>query len=62
MKCPNLKQLVLLIFEMIKKWSPTLKHACCVTYESYEKQNHDNVKSGNKNVNVVEKNYIEAEK
>ena len=27
MKCPDLKQLVLLIFEMIKKWSPTARAA-----------------------------------
>ena len=55
------------LFYSFSKWRKNgkqpLKHACCVTwYESYEKQNHGNVKFGNKNVIVVDKNYIDAEK
>ena len=66
MKCPDLKQLVLLIFEMMKKVvTDREKHACCVTWNKIWKlwkTNHDNVKFCNKNVNVVEKNYIKAQK
>ena len=51
MKCPDLKQLVLLIFEMMKKWSPVAK--TCMLCNM--KTNHGNVKFCNKNVNVVEK-------
>ena len=52
---------------MMKKWSPTAKtRMLCnmkqLRYESYEKQIMINVKFGNKNVNVVEKNYIKAQK
>ena len=63
MKCLDLKQLVLFIFEMMKKWSPTAKTRmlCNMKQLRYE-TNHDNVKFCNKNVNVVEKNYIKAQK
>ena len=43
MKCPDLKQLVLLISEMMKKWSLTAKTRMLCNmkqdmYESYEKK------------------------
>ena len=67
MKCPDLKKGVLLIFEMMKKWSPTTtktRMLCNMKQDmkSYEKTNHDNVKLCNKNVDEVEKNYIKAQK
>ena len=66
MKCLDLKQLVLVIFEMMKKWSPTAKtRMLCNMKQDMKKlwkTNHDNVKFCNKNFNVVEKNYIKAKK
>ena len=51
MKCLDLKQLVLLIFEMMKKWSTTAKtRTLC------------NMKQDMNNHNVVGKNYIKAQK
>ena len=49
MKWLNLKQLVLFSFEMMKKWSPTAKTRMLCKF-------------CNKNVNVVEKNYIKTQK
>ena len=65
MKYLDLKQLVLLIFEMMKKWSPNAKtRTLCNMKQDMKvmKNNHDNVKFCNKNVNAVEKNYIKAQK
>ena len=55
MKCLDLKQLVLFIFEMMKKWSPT-SMLCNM------KQDMKVMKICDKNVNVVEKKYIEPQK
>ena len=52
MKCLDLKQVVLFILEMMKKWSPTAKTRMLC-----------NMKQDMKiNANVVEKNYIKAQK
>ena len=48
----------------MKKWSPTAKLKTCILCNMKQDMkvmkniNHDNVKFCNKNVNVVEKNYI----
>ena len=50
---------------MMKKWSPTAKTCMLCNMKKdmkVMKNNHDNVTFCNKNVNVVEKNYIKAHK
>ena len=63
------KTTCLIHFQIWKWWKSghqLLKHACCVTWNKiwkFWKANHNNVKFGNKHVNVVEKKYyIEAPK
>ena len=53
------------MFALMKKWSPIAKTPMlCNMKQDMEvtKDNHDNVKFCNKNVNVVEKNYIKAQR
>ena len=60
------KTTCLLIFEMMKSGHQPLKHACCVNKKQdmkvMKKKFPDNENFCNKNVNVVEKNYIKAQK
>ena len=59
---------VQIVFSFSKWWKSghqPLKHACCATWNKIWKlwkANHDNVKFCNKNVNVVERHYTEAQK
>ena len=65
MESLDLKQLVLPIFKRMKKWSPTAKtRMLCNMKQDMKvmKTNHVNVKFCNKNVNLVEKNYIKVQK
>ena len=47
---------------MAKKWSPTAKTRNMKQDMKVMKTSHDNVKLGNKNVNVEETNYFTAQK
>ena len=47
---------------MMKKWSPTAKTCILCNMKKDMKKNLDNVKLCNKNVIVVEKNFIKAQK
>ena len=69
MRCPDLKQLVLFIIfrndEKVVRLTTKTRMLCNMKQDNQWKlwkANHDNVKFCNKNVNVVEKNYVEAQK